>query len=61
MKSGVNLDDATIAIDAKDTNESKVITIGELKRKYIMENKKTNSQLMTFADVIKKYNLKKIL
>ena len=61
LKSGVNLNDATIEIDAKDTNESKLISIGELKRKYIIENKKANSELMNFAEVIKRYNLKKIL
>lgn len=61
LKSGVNLNDATIEIDAKDTNENKLISIGELKRKYIIENKKANSELMNFAEVIKRYNLKKIL
>ena len=45
----------------QDTNESKLISIGELKRKYIIENKKANSELMNFAEVIKRYNLKKIL
>ena len=61
LKSGVNLNDATIEIDAKDTNESKLISIGELKRNYIMENKKAKSELMSFADIIKKYNLNKVL
>lgn len=61
LKSGVNLNDATIEIDAKDTNESKLISIGELRRNCIMENKKAKSELMSFADVIKKYNLNKVL
>ena len=58
VKNGINLDNATIAIDAKDTNESKVITIKELKKHYLSEDKKRNSILINEKDFITKYNIK---
>lgn len=58
MKSGVNLDNATIEIDAKDTNESRLVTIGELLREYKMKKRNQNSIVMPIQEFIKKYNIK---
>lgn len=52
---GINLGDATIAIDGDDVNENRVITIGELKRNILMEDKKRNSKLFTVGEFIRNF------
>lgn len=58
MKSGVNLNDATIEIAAKDTNESRLVTIGELLHEYKVRKRNENSVVMPIQEFIKKYNIK---
>lgn len=55
IRSGVNLDDATFAVDADDTNESKVLSIKDIKRKYLHEDKIKNSKLLNVRDFINTY------
>lgn len=58
MKNGVNLDNATIEIDAKDTNESRLVSIGDIIREYKLEKRNKNSIVMPIQEFIKRYNIK---
>lgn len=56
IKNGVNLNNATIEIDGKDTNESfKYYSIGDIKRKILHEQKEKYSKLMNVTDFIKNF------
>jgi hypothetical protein len=54
IKNGVKLDNAVIQINA---NESKKLSIRDIKTHYIMECKKKHSKLMKVEDFITKYGL----
>lgn len=58
IKSGVNVKDATISLNANDVDENKILTIKDMKLSYLHEDKKRNSTLFTISNFIKKYNLK---
>lgn len=59
IKNGVNLNNATIEIDGKDTNENyNYYSIGYLKRKALHEQKEKYSRLMSVKDFIKYINKK---
>lgn len=58
VQNGVNLDNATIAIDANDVNESYTMTVGEWKRKMLREDKEKHSELMSISEFKKRYNIK---
>lgn len=51
-QSGINLGDATIAIDGDDVNEGRLVTIGEIKRQMLMEDKRRNSVLFSVGEFI---------
>ncbi len=54
LKNGVKLDNAVIQINA---NEGKLISIGDIKTRYVNECKEKHSEVMTVEDFIKRYKL----
>ena len=54
LRNGVKLDNAVIQINA---NEGKLISIGDIKTRYVNECKEKHSEVMTVEDFIKRYKL----
>lgn len=57
QKNGVNMHDATIQLKASDTNESKIVTVQEMRESRLRALKK-NSEIYTVKDFMKKISNK---